>query len=41
MPAYVSLKGDLTKDDFLRLYKKCKDAKQARRYHAMYPQLLL
>ncbi|MCX5638223.1 MAG: IS630 family transposase [Planctomycetota bacterium] len=36
MPAYVSLKGSTTKDEFERLYRKCKDAKQARRYHAMY-----
>lgn len=36
MPTCVSLKGNLTKNDFLHLYKKCKDNKQARRYHAMY-----
>jgi len=32
----LELKGKETKEDFLRLYKKCKDNKQARRYHAMY-----
>jgi len=30
------LKGSHTKDDFLRFYKKCKDAKLKERYQAMY-----
>jgi transposase len=36
MPKQLVLQGKHTEEDFLRLYKKCKDAKQARRYHAMY-----
>lgn len=36
MKAYVKLKGNLTEDDFLKLYKKCKDKRLAQRYHCMY-----
>lgn len=32
----VELKGKLTRIDFLRLYKKCKDMRLKERYHAMY-----
>jgi len=32
----VELKGKLTRFDFLRLYKKCKDVRLKERYHAMY-----
>ena len=32
----LELKGKESKEDFLRLYKRCKNNKQARRYHAMY-----
>lgn len=36
MPACVSLKGSLTKEDFRKLYKGCKDLKLRERYQAMY-----
>lgn len=40
METYVShkveLKGNHSKDYFLKLYKKCKDLKLLKRYHAMY-----
>ena len=36
MGSKLVLEGSLTKEDFLKLYKKCRDAKQARCYHAMY-----
>lgn len=32
----LQLKGNHTKDDFLRFYKKCKDIRLKERYHAMY-----
>jgi transposase len=32
----LKLKGNRTKDDFLRFYKKCKDMRLKERYHAMY-----
>ena len=32
----LKLKGNHTKDDFLRFYKKCKDIRLKERYHAMY-----
>lgn len=32
----LKLKGNHTKDDFLRFYKKCKDLRLKERYHAMY-----
>jgi len=32
----LKLKGSHTKDDFLRFYKKCKDARLKERYQAMY-----
>ena len=32
----LQLKGNRTKDDFLRIYKKCKDLKLKERYHAMF-----
>src|SRR3989338_5571151 len=32
----LQLKGNRTKDDFLRFYKKCKDARLKERYQAMY-----
>lgn len=36
MDAYVKLKGELTKDDFSKLYKKCKDVRLRERYQCMY-----
>src|SRR3989344_1319836 len=36
MDTYVRLKGNLTRDDFLKLYKKCKDVRLRERYHCMY-----
>lgn len=30
------LKGSLTKKDFQKLYRKCKDVRMRERYHAMY-----
>lgn len=36
MPEHIKLKGNLTQDDFLQLYKKCKDKRLAERYHSMY-----
>lgn len=36
MDTYVRLKGNLTKDDFLKLFKKCRDVRLRERYHCMY-----
>lgn len=36
MESYVKLKGNLTRDDFLKLYKKCRDIRLRERYQAMY-----
>lgn len=36
MGAYVKLEGSLKRDDFLKLFKKCKDVRLRERYQAMY-----